>query len=141
MTPLQARLARAQLDQVEADWLIRLAHARRYHEGLSDLPEIQLPPLVEDGSHSYLSYPIQVEARTALVRHMMRRRRDVRAQYYRNLADLPCFEAYFRDCPVARSVAAQVLLLPVYPGYRRSEVEKNIEALRSFFSPSRPGRA
>ena len=133
MTPLQARLVMRQLGEVDRDMRIRIGLARRYHDGLSDLPEIGLPPLREDGSHTYLSFPIRVAGRDELVQHMMRQGRDVKTQHYVNLAELPCFSAYARDCPNVRTVAQQVLLLPIYPGYSESEIERNIGALRSYF--------
>jgi perosamine synthetase len=133
MTSLQARLVARQLDDVDRHMEIRIGLARRYHDGLSDLPEIGLPPLREDGSHTYLSVPIRVAERAQLVNHMMRHGRDVKIQHYFNLADLPCFSAYARDCPNARTVARQVLLLPAYPGYAPAEVERNVVALRSYF--------
>ena len=136
MTSLQARLVARQLDDVDRHMEIRIGLARRYHDGLSDLPEIGLPPLVEDGSHTYLSVPIRVAERARLVNHMMRERRDLKIQHYVNLADLPCFAAYARDCPNARSVARQVLLLPVYPDYAPAEVNRNIVALRRYFRRS-----
>ena len=133
MTSLQARLVARQLDDVDRDTAIRIGLARRYHDGLSDLPEVGLPPLFEDGSHIYLSVPIRVAERAPLLKHMMRQGRDVKIQHYVNLADLSCFSAYARDCPNARTVAQQVLLLPVYPDYAPAEVERNILALRSYF--------
>lgn len=133
MTSLQARLAVRQIADVEQHIKVRLDHARAYHRGLSGLPEVSLPPLREDGSHIYLEFPIRVSERQNLVRYMIEQGRDVEEHDYANAADLPCFSDYARDCPNARVVAAQVVLLPTYPGYGRGEVEKNIATIHSYF--------
>lgn len=97
------------------------------------MPGIVLPPLRDDFSHIYLHFPIQVADRAALQRYMFEHGRDVVIQHINNTADLPCFSAFARDCPQARRTAASVLLLPTYPGYRRSEAAKNVEIIRRFF--------
>ncbi|MDP6346435.1 MAG: DegT/DnrJ/EryC1/StrS family aminotransferase [Alphaproteobacteria bacterium] len=133
MTPLQARLVDAQIDLADGKAAGRLELAEAYHAGLSDIPEVRLPPLRTDGSHIYLSFPIQVADRLALVKYMMRNGRDCVIQHIRNTAELPCFEAYAADCPNAQRTAGQVLLLPTYPGYKRSEAEKNVAVIRRYF--------
>ena len=124
MTPMQARLVGAQLDDVDQNSTARLSIAKIYHEGLKDIPGIRLPPLREDGSHIYLSYAVQVPDRLDLVKYLMRYGRDCVIQHIRNTADLDCFSEFARECPNARRTANEVLLLPTYPGYRRSQAEK-----------------
>ncbi|HUC67947.1 MAG TPA: DegT/DnrJ/EryC1/StrS family aminotransferase [Stellaceae bacterium] len=133
MTPLQARLILAQLDRVEADMAARIEAARRYHEGLRDIPELILPPLRADGSHIYWHFPIQFDDRHALVAYAMRHGRDIAESHHRNCADLPCFAEYARDCPNARAVARTLIYLPTYPGYGPAEVERTVRVIRSFF--------
>lgn len=133
MTNLQAQLVVRQIADVEQHIKVRLVHARAYHRGLSGLPGVNLPPLREDGSHIYLSFPIRVSERQNLLRYMIEQGRDVEEFNYSNAADLPCFSEYARECPNARSVAAQTLLLPIYPGYSKEEVEKNIATIQRYF--------
>jgi len=136
MTPMQARLLLRQLPEVDNHIRARIRAATTYHEGLQDLPDVVLPPMRTDFSHTYTYYPIQVNDRHALLRYMMRERRDVAAQHLKNCADLPCFNEYRRDCPNARITARSVVLLPTYPRYAPSEVEQNIRVIRSFFGKS-----
>jgi dTDP-4-amino-4,6-dideoxygalactose transaminase len=131
LSPMQARLVLGQLDSVVPDREQRRRHARLYQEGLSDVPELTLPPDVP--SHGYLVFPVLAENRHALARHLMRNRRDCTVQHLKNCADLECFSAWHRDCPVARTTASSNLLLPTYPRYGEAEVRLNIEAVRSFF--------
>ena len=133
LTPLQARLVRRQLPNVGRLVARRVEAARLYHEGLQGLPDVIQPPFKDDGSHTYLYYPLQVPDRQALLRHMFAHGRDVAIQHLRNCADVPCFADHARDCPNARAVAESNILLPTYPRYSSTEVRRNIEAIRSFF--------
>jgi dTDP-4-amino-4,6-dideoxygalactose transaminase len=133
LTPMQARLILPQLEQVDEHIRARIRAAQRYHEGLRDLPEIVLPPLRTDFSHTYTYFPIQVKDRADFLRYMMREHRDVAAQHLRNCAGLPCFEEFARDCPNARVTANSVALLPTYPRYGAADVDRNIAAVRRYF--------
>lgn len=133
MTPLQARIAREQLADVENNTLIRLGYAERYHEGLEGMEGLRLPPRRPDGSHIYLQYPIQVEDRWDLVRYMMRHGRDVAVQHMNSAAELDVYSDFYRDCPVARRVSQSVVLLPTYPRYGADQVERNIEVIAKYF--------
>jgi perosamine synthetase len=135
MSPLQARLIAEKLGEVDAhiDW--RISVAKQYNEGLHDLSEILLPPLRLDKSHIYWYYTIQYLDRHELVKSAMRQGRDIAESYHRNCADLLCFAEYYRDCPVARTVARSLIYLPTYPGYPRHEIERNIASIRRFLRP------
>jgi len=133
MTPLQARLVLRQLARVDEFTRERIERARLYHEGLRDVPEILLPPLRTDFSHMYTYFPIQVDDRDRLLRHLMRHGRDVAGQHIKNCADFPAFAEWHRDCPNARKTAASVVLLPTYPRYALGEVEANLRVIREYF--------
>ncbi len=134
MTPMQARLVLSQLDRVDQDIQERISNAKTYHNGLSDIPGILLPPMREDGSHIYLAYPVQVKDRWGLVKYLMKNGRDLVIQHIGNTSDLECFKRYFRDCPIARKTANEVVLLPTFPGYKESEIQKNISLIHRYFN-------
>jgi dTDP-4-amino-4,6-dideoxygalactose transaminase len=133
LTPMQARIVASQLGAVDDAIRARIAYAQRYHDGLSGVEGIGLPPMRTDFSHTYTYFPIQVEDRQAVLKHMMRERCDVAAQHLRNCADLECFAEYARDCPNARRTADAVVLLPTYPRYSDADVGRNIRVLREYF--------
>jgi dTDP-4-amino-4,6-dideoxygalactose transaminase len=134
MTPMQARLILRALGKVDRDAAVRIASARRYDEGLRGIAQIMLPPMLEDGSHIYLTYPIQVPDRDRLLQYLVEHGRDLAVQHIGNCADYECFSEYHRGCPNARETAAQVLLLPTYPGYGEAEIDRNIRLIRKYFS-------
>jgi dTDP-4-amino-4,6-dideoxygalactose transaminase len=133
MTPMQARLILRMLQAVDRDSQTRIAFARMYDDGLADIRDVQRPPMREDGSHIYLTYPIQVSERERLLRHLIEHGRDLAVQHIGNCADYPAFAEYRRECPNAREAASRVLLLPTYPRYGAREVERTIRAIRRYF--------
>lgn len=141
MTPLQAGLILRQLPDVDKHAARRLETARVYAEGLDSVPEVTLPPWHDDGTHVYMSYPIAVEDRVSLLRHLMRSGRDIGAQQHHNCADLACFSAFHQDCPQARNLAKSTIVLPTYPGYRASEARRNVAVIREYFEGQRCGSA
>ena len=132
LTPFQARLGLSQLDQIDSDNEIRNRNAALYREGLRDIPELVLPPKENGSSYIYTYFPVQYEDRDNLIRWLMLHKRDVAPQHLRNCADIPSFSAFYRDCPTARKTANTVVLLPTYPRYSVSDVEKNIDVIRSY---------
>ena len=138
MRPLQARLALAKFDDIDDDIQSRIKRAEVYFEGLRDVADLELPPLRTDGSHTYTYFPVRAPDRNGLVRHLMRVGRDVAKQHLKSCSDLECFSAYFRDCPVSRATADEIVLLPTYPRYTISEVEKNVAEIRAFYNKAGP---
>ena len=133
MTPLQARIALTKLKQVDEDNNNRIGFAKMYHEGLKDITELLLPPLITDGSHIYTYFPVQYNNRKALIGWMIKNNCDIGPQHLKNTADLLAFKDYYRDCPNARKTANEVILLPTYPSYTEEQIRLNIEYIRSYF--------
>jgi len=133
MTPMQARLLVPQVGAVDEESRVRIGYARIYHRGLAGIPGIILPPLREDGSHVYLTFPIQVPDRMDLLNYLTRHGRDLAIQHLANNSAAPCFREYARACPMAAATAPQVLLLPTYPSYGEGQVARNIALVRRYF--------
>jgi perosamine synthetase len=127
LTSMQARLIFEQLPSVDDNTRRRLEIARIYNDGLAGQPGILLPPWREDGSHIYLQYPVQVDDRWDYVRYMMKNGRDLAIQHMGSAAELDIFAEFKRDCPVTRTTAERLVLLPTYPRYGADEARKNVE--------------
>ncbi|BCP51553.1 aminotransferase DegT [Kaistia sp. 32K] len=132
LSPMQARCALGQFPALAEQQRKRGKLAEIYRSGLANLPSLRLPIELPGTDNVYLAYPIQVSDRVALQQFMVRQGRDVVIQHIGNCADYDCFAEYRRSCPVARDVAASVLLLPTYPDYPPSEARANVEAIRAF---------
>lgn len=131
-TGFQARLVASQINQVDVHTATRVENAVLYAALLQDAPGLGLPPLRQDGSHIYTYYPVRHPQRRALLRFLMLKRRDVAAQHLKNCADLPAFAEFARDCPNARALADQVVLLPTYPRYGELDIRLTAAAVRDF---------
>ena len=132
LSAVQARMVLRQLARVDVLAAERIHYAKMYHEGLSDIPGLITPPFREDGSHVYNYFPVQHVHRDVLVRWAMRHGRDMAVQHLKNCAGLPSFASEYRNCPNAEQTAAQVVLLPNYPGYGDASVRRNIDVIRQF---------
>ena len=132
-TPFQARLGLLQLSQVDRDIQIRINHATLYYEGLRSIEDLVLPPLRTDGSQTYLWFPVQYSHRDDLLRYLYQQGRDIAPGHFTNTADVPQFQAFYRDCPQARRVERELLYLPTYPSYSRREIECNIQVIQTYF--------
>lgn len=135
MTPGQCDLLRQQLDHVAADNETRRNHAARYREQLTDVPYIDLPVDLSGDGAIYTYYPIQVTNRTEVLRWLALKGCDIGPQHLKNCADLPAFEEFHRDCPIARRVAEALVLLPTYPSYPDSSIQRTIDVLKEYPGP------
>ena len=135
MTPAQCDLLLQQLDFVMADNETRRNHAARYREQLKDVPGIELPVDLSGDGAIYTYYPIQVKERNDLLHWLTLKNCDIGPQHLKNCADLPAFEEFYLDCPVARQVADAVVLLPTYPSYPESSIQHTIDVLKQFRTP------
>jgi dTDP-4-amino-4,6-dideoxygalactose transaminase len=138
MTASQADLARHQMERVDTDTHARIRKASRYESALAPINDLTVSR-ANGLSNIFTYYPIQYSDRERLLKYATRQKRDFAAQYLRNCADLPEFAEFYRDCPNARRAARELILLPTYPHYPDSEIQKNIEVIRRFLGVSSKG--
>jgi perosamine synthetase len=129
----QARLVLQQLQNIDANTDARINTAQIYFDELTGIPGLRLPPRIDGRSHTYMAFPVQMDDRDALIRHLLLSGRDVAGQHLRNCADLSVFSEYESDCPNAATTAESVVLLPTYPRYGHKEAIKTARAVRKFF--------
>ena len=133
ISPVQAVLIGSQLASVSSNNAKRISSAQQYFERLEEIDSVLLPPKFNDGSHIYLSFPIQVHSRWELARFLSSAGRDVATAHMKNAASLNMFSEFRADCPIAEEVSKSLLFLPTYPGYPPEEVSKNITAIENFY--------
>lgn len=140
MNGVQSRLVCVGLERLDEENEGRRANASRYRTGLDGLEGLDLPPDRLDSSPVFPYFPVLSRTRAELLQWMLRKGRDVATHNLRNCADLPIFSPHCRDCPNARRASRSLILLPTYPRYPMSEIDRNIEVIRAFFSKPAPGR-
>jgi perosamine synthetase len=132
MSESQAKMVISQLAQVKANNFKRIENAQKYYQALKKNGILKLPPMRNDLSHIYTYYPVQVNDRECLIRTLILSKRDASIQHYKNCADLVIFEKYYRECPIARKISHSTILLPTYPRYRNTEIEKTCDEILKF---------
>lgn len=137
MIPIQASLAAPQLAELEKNNAKRIETAKKYYEALKNIPELILPPMRTDGSHTYTYYAVRCPDRLGLMRFAMENNRDLVLCHYHNTASLEIFKEFYRDCPIAQASANELVYLPTYPAYPDSEIEKTIAMVKSFYELKR----
>jgi len=130
---LQASFLRTKLGHLEAWNRRRRELARRYLDGLRDLP-LGLPPLPGGEEHCFHLFVVTCRERDALRAHLASRGIETAVHYPLPLHLQPPFrENAAHPCPVAERAAREVLSLPLYPFLSEEEQDTVVAAVRSFF--------
>lgn len=134
---LQAALLDNRLQELPVWEQRRRAIAAQYHEGLSGLDEVQLPPPpVDEGPYYdvYQNYEVEAEDRDGLREHLVREGVETLLPWggrgvhqFANLGlqgfNLPRTERFFEGA----------LLLPMFPELTDDQVEHAVRAVRSYY--------
>lgn len=124
-------LAEVQMGGLPKNLERRRRLAEIYREGLTGHPDVALPAIAEQGSPSWIQFPILVEDKGGFYRHMARRGIDMSWTYRYS-----CAESYDRDdCPEAHRAARTVLGLPTYPSLTERAARDVCRAAKSYAAP------
>lgn len=130
---MQAALLRAKLPLLDASNAQRRAIAQRYNAAFADLP-VQCPDSLGEGYVAHL-YVLATHRRDALRTWLAERR--ITSEIHYPVPDhqqaVMAGNAY-PPLPVTERLAAEIVTLPCFPGLQDADVERVIEAVRSFFN-------
>ena len=140
MTDIAAAIGVEQVKKLEKITQARVANAKLYDSGLSDVPGIVTPKVMEGNTHVYHQYTIRVtkeygKGRDELVDFL--RSNDIGCGvYYPKPLHL---HEHFRkmgykegDFPVSEKMSTEVLSLPVNPFVKKEDVEKIVGKIKEF---------
>lgn len=137
LDPLQAAILSAKLPRLDDDNRRRAALAKRYTEGLGDLP-MTLPAMRPDAEHAFHLYVIACAEVAALQRHLASRNVGSAAHYrlpvHRHRGYTERLVIPPDGLPVTEHLAAQVLSLPLYPELSDGDADHVIAAVREYFA-------
>jgi perosamine synthetase len=134
ISPAQAQAVADKWPEVDADVSHRIACAEIYARILKDVPQVLMPALPNDRSHTFLYFPVQVADKYALQRYMVEQWCDVAVQHAQNCADMETYAPWKRDCPNARAAYNGTLMLPCYRGFPLAAAERYAQTIRRFFA-------
>ena len=133
---LQATLLRVLLPLLD-DWnAARREAVVWYAEGLTGIPEIQLPTVLANTEPIYHVYATLVPNREALAKALKALNIETGVHYPYALNTLPAYARLNQgrgSFPVAEHVCDHELSLPMFPGITRAEVTAVCQAIRTFF--------
>lgn len=134
---LQAAILNVKLRYLP-QWIKRRRElANLYHQGLSDLPELKLPPPPEsDGLYFdvYQNYAVRSKERDKLIAHLRESSIEIliswpKPMHYHEALGL----SHFR-LPKTEQISNEVLSLPMYPELSDENVEFVMESIHNFYS-------
>ncbi|MBS3803257.1 MAG: DegT/DnrJ/EryC1/StrS family aminotransferase [Oleiphilaceae bacterium] len=131
---MQAAILRIKLNHVHECNRARRQVADWYREGLGDVSGIEAPTVNAGGDHVYHQFTILVpEQVRETIRHHLSEQGIASAIHYA----LPAYrqqalpeEYHSHKLPVAESVTARCLSLPIYPEMSREQVDRVVQAVR-----------
>jgi dTDP-4-amino-4,6-dideoxygalactose transaminase len=112
----------------------RRAIAKIYDEGLSDIPEVILPPISEsDYFDVYQNYVIRTGQRDKLVAHLQKSGVEVLISWRVPMHQQKALGLSRFKLPMTERISAEVISLPMYPELTDEEVKFVIEAVKKCF--------
>lgn len=139
MNEIQAAFGLLQLRHVDASILKRREIDRRYRASLAEVDGIRCMPVPADARPNYSYFPILVErgypmSRDELYEAMRQAGVFPRRYFFPLIADFPMYRglpsAAPNLLPTARSIAASILCLPIYPTLPLDEVDRIVDLIR-----------
>jgi dTDP-4-amino-4,6-dideoxygalactose transaminase len=131
---LQAALLNMKFNYFEP-WITRRREvAMMYDEGLSDIPELVLPPKSNgDYFDVYQNYVIRTEQRDKLLAHLQKSGVEVLISWRVPMHKQKALVLDRFKLPMTERISAEVISLPMYPELTDKEVEFVIDAVKNFF--------
>ncbi|RVW00132.1 DegT/DnrJ/EryC1/StrS family aminotransferase [Rhodococcus xishaensis] len=139
MTDLQASLALPQLASYPEQVTARCCNAEALQAGLKDVAGLRLPSVMPSREHVWHQFTLLLDDDAPIDRDTLAARLAERGvgsgiYYPKAVYDYECFREHPRvvleDTPVATSVAARCLSIPVHARLSESEVDQIIAAVR-----------
>jgi perosamine synthetase len=140
LTDLAAAIGVEQLKRCDLFWQARSRIAERYDAGFADLPEIRIPARHPVMQHAWHLYIIQLELdRLKISRNdfmeVLREKQIGTSVHFIPLHLHPYYRDTFgytpADFPVASSIYARIVSLPIFPSMSDHEIDRVIDAVRA----------
>lgn len=127
---LQAKFLIAKMEYLNMWTTRRRSAAKRYHELLSDLPEIQLVTDAPGDVHHLFVVRVPKEKRESIRNYMSDHGVETGIHYPVPLNQQPAYQPWTRECPVSEEVCSELLSLPIDGTIEMDEVKSVCDNLR-----------
>jgi dTDP-4-amino-4,6-dideoxygalactose transaminase len=133
---LQAAILDVKLKHLP-EWIERRRElASLYHEGLSDLQELKLPPSPHTNDRFfdvYQNYVIRAKERDKLVAHLRESGIEILVSWPKTMHHHEALGLKHFQLPKTEQISNGVLSLPMYPELTNEQIEFVIEVIRKFY--------
>jgi dTDP-4-amino-4,6-dideoxygalactose transaminase len=133
---IQAAILDAKLKHLP-EWIDRRRElASRYHQGLSELQELQLPPLPLSNDRFfdvYQNYVIRAKERDKLVAHLRKSCIEILISWPKPMHHHEALGLNRFHLPKTEQISNEVLSLPMYPELSDDDVEFVVDAISNFY--------
>ena len=136
MTNTQAKFINQSLDNIVQDNYARLKRAKIYQNHLSKINGLKLLSNQNFDNRNHLEFPIITNKKNELFDFLLKKNIDVRKFYYRDLSSIDCYKHINSNMRMSKRMEQKIITLPCYPKYKISNVYRNINAIKIFFSKS-----
>jgi dTDP-4-amino-4,6-dideoxygalactose transaminase len=119
-----------------SEWIERRRQlASLYHQGLSDLEEVKLPPPPSDDRFFdvYQNYVIRSKERDQLVEHLKSSGIEILISWPKPMHHNEALGLTHFHLPKTEQISNEVLSLPMFPELREDQVEFVVDAIRKFY--------
>ena len=149
LTDIQSAIGIHQLRKLERYVLERTRLAKRYNQGLCDLPELELPTPAKDGRHSWHLYVLRLNLDLLTIDRgqfieELRKRKIGASVHFIPIPLHPFFNEWVHlehnHCPRALQMYPRLISLPLYPSMSDEEVHRVIIAVREVIEKVRKQR-
>ena len=138
LTDMQAAMGIVQLQKLPAILAKRQAIARKYNAAFANNPYLRVPQPPAYCEHNYQSYLVEVRENSPLNRNELMEKLLARGIATRRgvmaIHQEPCYAAQRVSLPQTERMAANTLILPLYPAMTDAEVEYVIETVAAVLS-------
>jgi len=132
---LHAAILKIKLNHLP-QWIERRRElANLYHEGLSDLDSLQLPPAPNEGNFYdvYQNYVIRSNNRDELVTYLRNQGIEILVSWPKPLHKHKALNLDHFNLPLTEQISREVLSLPLHPELSDSDVDFVINSIHNFY--------
>jgi perosamine synthetase len=131
LSDIPAAIGLVQLDRLPVTNARRRSIAERYSEAFAELDWLATPAEREDVRSAWHMYVVRVRARDRFMSHLAQHGVSSSVHYKPTHLYAP-YAPYARELPVTDAVWHEVVTLPLFPGLTDEEVDRVVEAVRSY---------
>ncbi|MDA9555481.1 DegT/DnrJ/EryC1/StrS family aminotransferase [Pelobium sp.] len=133
---LQAIILNHKLTFLQENITLKQRISQQYLKELGDLPQIKLPKIYSNTSHSWHQFTIQVlnDKRDSFKEFLKEKGIESMIYYPKALHQQKAYTQFQVYSPIAESLCKRVLSLPVHPLLKKEELNLVINTIKEFFN-------